>query len=61
LFASRFKVRRLDCSSREASFLQLDSTRLFVKLLRMFQNAFAFAWHQPADVTFVKTVVESEC
>jgi hypothetical protein len=33
---------------------------LFLKLLRWFQNACAFAWHQPADVPYAITVVGSE-
>jgi hypothetical protein len=39
-------------SSREASLLQQDSTRLFPILLRMYRNAFAALGTQPADVPF---------
>jgi hypothetical protein len=45
------------CSSRKASLLQRDSTRLFSKLLRMFPNAFASLSTQPADVPYAITVV----
>ncbi|HEX8358137.1 MAG TPA: hypothetical protein VF610_12020 [Segetibacter sp.] len=40
-----------------ASLLQRDSTRLFLKLLRMFQNAFASLSSQPADVPYAITGV----
>jgi hypothetical protein len=44
---SSFKIFQIPgkSSSRWASFLQRDSTRLFRKLLRMFSNACACAWH----------------
>jgi hypothetical protein len=45
------------CSSRRASLLQQDSTRLFQKLLRMFLNAIASLSTQPADVPYAITGV----
>ena len=44
-------------SSRMASLLQRDSTRLFPILLRMYRNAFASLSTQPADVPYAITVV----
>ena len=38
-----------------ASFLQRDSSRLFLKLLRMFQNAFAALGTQPEDFPCSRT------
>ena len=38
-----------------ASFLQRDSSRLFLKLLRMFQNAIAALGTQPEDVPYART------
>ena len=43
-----------------ASLLQRDSTRLFLKLLRMFQNAIAALGTQPADVPYAITGGRSE-
>ena len=40
-----------------ASFLQRDSSRLFLKLLRMFQNAIASLGTQPEDVPYARTGV----
>jgi hypothetical protein len=44
-----------ESSSRGASLLQQDSTRLFPILLRMYRNAFAVLGTQPADVLFAIT------
>ncbi len=41
-----------------ASLLHRDSTRLFLKLLRMFWNAFATPVTQPADVPYAITGVK---
>jgi hypothetical protein len=47
------------CSSRMASLLQRDSTRMFPILLRMYRNAGASLGTHPADVPFAITVVGS--
>jgi hypothetical protein len=44
-------------SSRMASLLQQDSTRMFPIPLRMYRNAFASLGTHPADVPYAITVV----